>query len=205
MFIIQARELSKKYQTQRIFDNFSATFEQGRKYAIIGPNGSGKSTLLKTLSNYSSADKGKLQYLKQGRVIQDYSIFTHISYAAPYVNLFREFTVAETLHWVKQSKGLTKEVKDILEITQLHTAKHKYVKYLSSGMYQRLKLAAAIFTIYDVLFLDEPCTNLDQASIQLYQEWIHSHTDSKIVIIASNQLHEYQMCDTILDMLNYKL
>lgn len=72
-------------------------------------------------------------------------------------------------------------------------------------MYQRLKLATGIFTKSDVLFLDEPCTNLDQNSIQLYQEWVQQYTSEKIVIIASNQPYEYQMCDITFDIEQYKI
>jgi ABC-type multidrug transport system ATPase subunit len=205
MLFIHANQVSKKYQKQQIFQNFSATFEQGKKYAVLGNNGSGKSTLLKILSKHTSPDEGEVKYINHKKILIPAFLYMRMSYVAPYMSLFKEFTVSEMLQWVSQSKKLSHSIKEILEITYLHSVKNKYIKYLSSGMYQRLKLATGIFTNSDVLFLDEPCTNLDQKSISLYQEWIQNYTSQKIVIIASNQAYEYQMCDTAFDIEQYKI
>ncbi len=205
MLTIYAHELSKKYHKQRIFQNFSATFEQGKKYAILGNNGSGKSTLLKILSQYTTPDEGQVQYMSEKKTLLPAYVYTQISYIAPYLSLFKEYTVSEMMEWVSQNRKLSHNIKDILNFTHLHTARSKYIKHLSSGMYQRLKLATGIFTDTKVLFLDEPCTNLDQQSIALYQEWIQKYTSEKIVIIASNQVYEYQMCDITFDIEQYKI
>lgn len=205
MLLLQAHELTKKYQKQLIFQNFSATFEQGKKYAVLGNNGSGKSTLLKILSAYTAPDKGEVKYITSKKILMPAYIYLNISYVAPYIALFKEFTVSEMLEWIHQSKKLTHSIKDILNYTALQSAKNKYIKHLSSGMYQRLKLATGIFTATKVLFLDEPCTNLDTQGITLYQEWIHDYTSEKIVIIASNQPYEYQMCDITFDIEQYKV
>jgi len=204
MLAIHAHQISKKYQKQRIFKDFSATFQQGKKYAILGINGSGKSTLLKVLSKYSTPDEGEVKYISGKKIVMNAFLYMHISYVAPYISLFKEFTVSEMLEWLNQSKRLSHSVKDILANINLQSARNKYIKHLSSGMYQRLKLATGIFTTSKVLFLDEPCTNLDQESIQLYQEWINVYTAEKIVIIASNQPYEYQMCDVTFDIQQYK-
>lgn len=204
MLVIHAHQLSKKYQKQYVFQNFSATFEKGKKYAVLGANGSGKSTLLKILSKYATPDTGEVRYISYKKVLWDAHLFMRISYVAPYLSLFKEFTVSEMLEWVSKSKKLSYPIKDILAHTSLYPARNKYIKHLSSGMYQRLKLATGIFTNAEILFLDEPCTNLDQESILLYQKWIQNYTTEKIVIIASNQPYEYQMCDITFDIQDYK-
>lgn len=204
-FTIYAHQLSKKYHKQPVFHNFSATFEQGKKYAILGANGSGKSTLLKILSQYTSPDTGEVKYLNGKKYISELYLYSQISYVAPYLSLFKEFTVLEMLDWLNTNKKLSHTIKEVLTFTQLHAARNKYIKHLSSGMYQRLKLATGIFTKNKVLFLDEPCTNLDQESINLYQEWIKTYTSDKILIIASNQPYEYQMCDVTIDIQQYKI
>jgi ABC-type multidrug transport system ATPase subunit len=204
MLAIHAHQISKKYQKQRIFKDFSATFQQGKKYAILGTNGSGKSTLLKVLSKYSTPDEGEVKYISGKKIVMNAFLYMHISYVAPYISLFKEFTVSEMLEWLNQSKRLSHSVKDILANINLQSARNKYIKHLSSGMYQRLKLATGIFTTSKALFLDEPCTNLDSESIQLYHEWINAYTAEKIVIIASNQPYEYQMCDITFDIQHYK-
>ena len=62
------------------------------------------------------------------------------------------------------------------------------------GMKQRVKLAQAFISNAPVLLLDEPCTNLDEEGIKLYEKMIQDFTKDKIVIIASNDPQETKQC-----------
>jgi ABC-type multidrug transport system ATPase subunit len=75
------------------------------------------------------------------------------------------------------------------------SAKKKYIKYYSSGMKQRLKLALAFYTYSQVIMLDEPCTNLDDEGIKIYHHLIETLTLNRLVIVASNQIEEYKFCN----------
>jgi ABC-type multidrug transport system ATPase subunit len=71
-------------------------------------------------------------------------------------------------------------------------------------MKQRLKLGLSFFTESDVIFLDEPTTNLDETGIQWYIDQVSKLKKSKLVIISSNDKREYQFCDEILDVTAFK-
>lgn len=86
----------------------------------------------------------------------------------------------------------------------LGAAAHKQIRYFSSGMKQRVKLAQAIFSDTPLLLLDEPCTNLDTDGIQLYLGLIKSHAVGKLVIVSSNDKQEYAFCDRCIDMLQLR-
>jgi ABC-type multidrug transport system ATPase subunit len=113
-------------------------------------------------------------------------------------------TAEEFLSFHKQFKLLTLANNEILQIIGLQKAAHKQIRYYSSGMKQRLKLAQAFFCTTPVLLLDEPTTNLDAEGIALYQCLIDNYTKDKLVIISSNDKQEYEFCETIIAIGDYK-
>lgn len=95
-------------------------------------------------------------------------------------------------------------IAEILAIVGLEKAMNKQLRYYSSGMKQRLKLAQAIFSDTTVLLLDEPTTNLDADGIALYQQLIIDHAKDKLVIVSSNDPQEYHFCSEVIEMAQYK-
>jgi ABC-type multidrug transport system ATPase subunit len=102
-------------------------------------------------------------------------------------------TALELLNYHQKFKsfkaGWTSEL--VLEKIGLSKAAHKQIRYFSSGMKQRLKLAQAFFSTTPLLLLDEPCTNLDQAGIDLYLWLLQNLSTDRIIIISSNDPIEY--------------
>jgi ABC-type multidrug transport system ATPase subunit len=92
----------------------------------------------------------------------------------------------------------------ILETIGLTDAANKQIRYYSSGMKQRIKLAQAIFSDVPVLFLDEPCTNLDETGYALYQSLIQNYASNKLIIVSSNDKLEYNFCEEVIDIKKYK-
>jgi ABC-type multidrug transport system ATPase subunit len=140
-------------------------------------------------------------------VIPEDEIFKHISYASPYLELFDEFTLIESIEFQAQFKpffnGLTS--KQIIELTQLEKAKDKQLKYYSSGMKQRVRLALAILCNSPLLLLDEPTSNLDKKSIDWYQNLVDQHSKQRMIIVCSNeQTYEYPFCNKYLHIEDYK-
>ena len=157
---IELNNTGKRYNTDWIFRKVSYRFLPGGRYAITGSNGSGKSTLLQVLAGAVLHNEGQIQYTFQGKAIDVASAFKHISIAAPYLELIEEMNPVEFLNFHASFKKLTQPVNDILRYVQLGHAADKQVRYFSSGMKQRLKLAQAVFSEAPVLLLDEPLTNL---------------------------------------------
>ena len=71
-------------------------------------------------------------------------------------------------------------------------------------MKQRLKLAQAFFCKSPVLLLDEPTTNLDSDGVALYHTLIKKFTQEKLVIISSNDQQEYNFCEEVIAIGDYK-
>ena len=199
---ISLKEAGKRFNKDWIFSDLHFDFNQGQHYAIIGNNGSGKSTLLQIIAGYGSLTKGKIDWEGHDAT----SIFQDISFAAPYLELVEEFTTLEQIHFHTQFKSLQKQltVESIIELIGLKKAADKQIRYFSSGMKQRLKLALAIFSDSPILLLDEPCSNLDKEGYELYHHLMSKYAMHKLIIVGSNDTAEYQVCSQYLNLMDYK-
>jgi ABC-type multidrug transport system ATPase subunit len=93
----------------------------------------------------------------------------------------------------------------MIEMIGLKAATHKQIRYFSSGMKQRLKLALAIFSETPILLLDEPCSNLDQEGYALYHDLIYKYAMHKLIIVGSNDTQEYDFCKKHINLMEYKV
>lgn len=194
---ISADSISKKFVHHHVFRNVQLTLESPHSYALLGVNGSGKSTLLRILAGMQQPSKGKLVYSFDGHIIPENVIFKHISFCAPGMDIIEEMSLKEFLqfhfHFKKPLAGLS--VTDIIELMGIKNAGDKLIGDFSSGMKQRVKLAQAIFSDTAALFLDEPCTNLDDKGVAQYQHWMRAYSAGRLVVIASNDEREYDFCE----------
>jgi len=203
---IIVKNLSKRFNREWIFKDFSYQFTSPNTYALVGPNGSGKSTLLQILWGQMLASQGSISYENEGRELPTDQVYKHIAIAAPYMDLIDEFTLIEMVRFhfkfKKTRNNLTLE--ELVELIELPHAKDKMISNFSSGMKQRLKLGLTFYSQADALFLDEPTTNLDRKSIEWYQRHREQVPDKTLVLIASNQEHEYPANAQKVDILTYK-
>jgi ABC-type multidrug transport system ATPase subunit len=203
---ISLEHISKKFQRYWIFKDINYSFTAPGTYALLGSNGSGKSTLLRVLAGMQAPSAGKIYYDVAGKDITANEVFPYISFCAPGMEIVEELTLREFLafHFTfkKPLAGIT--IDEIIELTTLTAAADKPIGDFSSGMIQRVKLAQAIFSNTPTLFLDEPCTNLDQAGVELYMNWIEKYTLGRLVIVASNDEREYFFCQEHLNVEGYK-
>ncbi len=203
---INLNKLGKRFNTDWVFRNLDFQFDRGKKYAIIGPNGSGKSTLLQIVSGATIYNEGDIQYYEMDKMIAPEKIFQKISFAAPYLDLIEEMTLAEFFSFHHNMKGWMPEMNSekIILLCGLEKSANKQIRYYSSGMKQRVKLAQAVFSDVPIVLLDEPLTNLDEDGNLLYHSFIENYCRERMVIISSNDKKEYSFCDEIIDVREYK-
>lgn len=203
---ISLSHLGKRYNRDWIFRNLNFQFAPNKLYAITGPNGSGKSTLIQIISGSVVHNEGKILYIEDEATIEQEKIFRKISFSAPYIEVVEEMTLTEFFNFHDKMKGWIPSLntKEIIYFLGLEKAAHKQIRYFSSGMKQRVKLAQAILSDVSAVFLDEPLTNLDEEGISLYNSLIKNYCSNRLVIISSNDSKEYSFCEEIIDMRKYK-
>ena len=200
---ISLQNAGKRFNREWIFRSCSLDLLPNQSYAITGPNGSGKSTLLQVIAGATLHSEGTVTYTgnDQQNITEPYR---YISLAAPYLELIEEMTATEMLHFHSAFKPLTSSINEILAAVQLDKAATKQIRYFSSGMKQRLKLAQAFFSDAPVLLLDEPTTNLDNEGISLYRDLISRQLGQKLIITSSNVATEYDFCGAVLRVEEWK-
>lgn len=202
---VSLTNVGKRYNREWIFRHFNYTFRSGNSYAITGSNGSGKSTLLQVISGALTYNEGTIEIKSNEQItINNEQLYRLVSIAAPYLELVEEMTATEMLQFHQGFKELTTSIPEILQTVALENAANKQIRYYSSGMKQRLKLAQAFFSNTPVLLLDEPTTNLDADGIALYHNLIKNHTKQKLVIVSSNDKQEYDFCEEVIKIGAYK-
>jgi len=203
---IQLTNVSKRYNYDWIFRHVDYTFESGKHYAITGPNGSGKSTLLKVLSGHLTPSEGTISFSRDTHQVSIDQLYQYVSFSAPYIELIDEFTLDEAIRFHAGFRPFTKglSVDDVKSAAGLGKHAGKPLKQFSSGMRQRAKLILSILSDSDILLLDEPTTNLDEAGVQWYLQMIADHCSGKLVIVGSNLEREYSFCKEIISIERYK-
>ena len=196
----------KRFNREWIFRSATLSFTSSNAYAITGPNGSGKSTLLQAIGGMLQLSEGSIQYAIDNKQLAGEEAYKEISFCAPYLDVIEEMTLTEFLDFHSQFKTFLPSfsTKKIIAEIGLEGAANKQIRFYSSGMKQRVKLAQAIFSNTAIILLDEPCSNLDVRGIELYHSLINNYCKERLVIICSNDEVEYKFCNEVISILQYK-
>lgn len=199
--------VTKQFGRETVFAGVEHVFGSGTRTAVLGPNGSGKSTFLQVVAGALVPTKGRVTHVLDGRTLDPEEVYRHVSIAAPYLNLYEELSLRETVMNHIRFKPLLqgRGAKDLAQAAHLDGHLDKPVRHFSSGMKQRLKLALAILSDTPLLLLDEPASNLDAAGIAWYRELLTAHLGGRTLLVASNrQAEETFACAAELDVMRWK-
>ncbi len=204
---IELNRVSKRYRREWVLRDVDVVLGSPGRYAVTGPNGSGKSTLLRMLSGHLSPTRGQVNFSLLNTPLTPTDAWKYLSYAAPYIDLIEEFTLMEALRFHARFRKLTAGLRpeDVVSLLDFSgNAAQKPVRFFSSGMKQRLKLALAICSETPLLLLDEPTSNLDRQGVTWYLDLVGKFAGDRLVVVASNVEEDYAFCTEYLDILQYK-
>lgn len=206
-YALEVTQLTKYFGRRLIFSNLNFRFIDNGIYGISGPNGSGKSTLVKILAGIIGANKGKVRHSINGKEIIEENIHNHIGFVSPYLVLYEEFSAEENLLMFAKIRGVEynkQRVDYLFEKFLLLKRKDDFVKTYSSGMKQRLKFIFALMHSPKLIILDEPTSNLDDEGKNSVYEIIREEAKENIVLIASNEKNDLELCSETIFLENYK-
>jgi len=169
MSYLRISQLSKNFGAVKALQKLDLQLEKGKTLAILGGSGSGKSTLLRLITGFELPDQGSIQLQEEalvspqhfvkpekrklGLVFQNYALFPHMTV---------ENNVLFGLHALSKGEA-QKRLSEMLDLTDVAELKKRYPHELSGGQQQRVSLARALGPKPDLLLMDEPFSNLDEA------------------------------------------
>ena len=206
-YSIQSQSLSKLFGRRLIFKDINFNWSDKGIFGISGPNGSGKSTLVKIVAGLIAPSSGKIIHKNsEGDIIPE-KLHNHIGFVSPYLVLYEEFSAWENLKIFAKIRGITLNEEMVMKYLAkflLENRRDDLVKTYSSGMKQRLKFIFALMHSPEVLIFDEPTSNLDEEGKKSVYEIAREEAKTKIVVIASNEVKDLELCDEILLLEKFK-
>lgn len=171
MYIVEAKELSKKYGALTVFEKLNINVSKGEVLVIIGPSGSGKSTFLRCLNHIEVADGGEVlvegsslskmhkkeirkTIEKMGMVFQNFNLFPHMT-------VLKNVMEAPVQVKKEEKKIVEERAKKLLDKVGLIDKCDVYPSKLSGGQKQRVAIARALAMEPDIMLFDEPTSALD--------------------------------------------
>jgi ABC-2 type transport system ATP-binding protein len=198
--VVTVSGLTKRFEMTRAVDGVDLTLGEGEVRGLLGPNGAGKTTLLRMLFGLVRADGGTIDLFGrrldgQGPLALDgVSGFVEEPSFYPYLSGRANLEVLAEL----DDPGARGRIDEVLEQVQLTGRAADRVGGYSSGMRQRLGLAAALMRSPRLLLLDEPTSALDPAGVRLVIGLLRTLSQDGVgVLLSSNKLEEVErVCDS---------
>jgi len=196
--VLTVSDLSKSYDTKKLFQNINFEIKRGEHVAIIGDNGTGKSTLLKIINEVVTPDTGSFT-LGSNVEIGYYDQEHHVLHGNK--TLFEEIS--------DEYPTLTNtEIRNVLaSFLFVGDDVFKLIRDLSGGERGRVSLAKLMLSNSNFLILDEPTNHLDIISKEILENALNcyegtvlyvSHdryfinkTATRILDLTANQLFNY--------------
>ena len=202
-YIIEVKNLEKKYGNFKALNNLNIHIEKGSIYGLVGKNGAGKTTLIRLLCGLEEPTSGTYSIYRISN--KDKNINKErqkIGAIIEYPYLYYNMNAYDNIKEVYKIKGITsyEEIDSLLDKVGLLKEKNKKVRTFSLGMKQRLMIACALVGNPDLLILDEPTNGLDPAGIKKLRDILKeiAHKENVAVFVSSHILSEMQlMCDKV--------
>ena len=198
---IDLLNVSKSFDSKKIFTDLNLRFESGKSYALIGGSGSGKSTLLNIIGRLEKIDSGNVLVDKQDIwKIKERTFFKNtVGYVFQNYSLIENKTVYDNLKLITKDK---KTITDVLEKVGLsNDYLHQKIYELSGGQAQRVAIARMLMKPRKIILADEPTGALDgEIGKEIIRLLLNERDEDKYVIIATHDPAVYNKVDVIIDM-----
>ena len=186
-YVIETKNLSKKFNTKLAANNVNMHIEKGSIYGFIGKNGAGKTTVMKLILGLLRPTGGEIKIngssdlmkerAKIGSLIEDPGIYKNCTAVENMKRYAILFNTSDD------------EIRELLKLVDLDKTGPKVAGHFSLGMKQRLGIAISLLGHPDILVLDEPINGLDPAGIKEVRDtFLRLNKEKGITFLISSHL-----------------
>ncbi len=199
MATVIARGLIKRFEGTCAVDGVDLTVGEGEVRGLLGPNGAGKTTLLRMLLGLVRPDAGRIELLGSA-LAEDTLIPEGVSGFVEHPSFYPYLSGRANLELLAEldGGGSRARVADALGQVKLAGRAEDRVSGYSTGMRQRLGIAAALLRAPRLLLLDEPTSGLDPGGVRFVGELLGELSRNGVaVLLSSHQIGEVEaVCDS---------
>lgn len=205
-YIIETRNLTKRFGKQTAVNSLDMKIEKGKIYGLLGKNGAGKTTTMCMLLNLSKPKNGEIFFFGKHYKQDPYDVYSKIGSIIETPGFYENLSAFDNLKVFAKLRGdyNKEDIEKALEIVSLTHAKDKKFKNFSLGMKQRLGIAAAIMHNPEILILDEPINGLDPMGIKEIRKLLKdlSEVYGTTILISSHILSEIEAIADVIGVMD---
>lgn len=198
-----ADKVAKRFGMRPVLRGVSFEVPVGKVVAVTGHNGAGKSTLLRIVASLVATSAGQMRWHEGARARTPHEYRAQVGLFAPDAPVYRELSALENLQFFARARGAQtsdSELCDHLAQFALRERQNDLAGDLSSGLRARLGFAAATLHAPQILLLDEPSANLDEAGRALVRTVLEAQRRRGIALLATNDTRDLDLCDGYLEL-----
>ena len=203
-FVIEARELTKRYRDTVAVNGISFTVARGETFGLLGPNGAGKTTTLLMVLGLTEVTSGSVHVLGHDPARNPLEVKRVVGYLPDTVGFYDHMTALDNLRYTAALIGIEPKDRDkriaiALDRVGLADVGRKRTGAFSHGMRQRLGLAEILMKNASIAVLDEPTSGLDPQATAEFLATIRSLKHDGIAVLLSSHLLEQvqSVCDRV--------
>ncbi len=210
--MIHVSHLTKEYGEKKAVDDISFEAAKGEIVGYLGPNGAGKSTTLKMLVGLLQPTSGDISVAGYSAETELLELKQHVGYVPEEAHLYEHLTLVEHLQLMGRLYHVEEEltahkIVELAKLFDMETQANQRISSFSQGMRQKCIIMSALLHNPNVLFLDEPFTNLDVTTVTFLKSLLQRLADlGKTILYCTHILEVAEtLCPRIMIINNGKL
>jgi ABC-2 type transport system ATP-binding protein len=197
--IVETQRLTKSYGVVAALRECDLIIERGEVFGLLGPNGAGKTTLIRLLLGYLRPSSGSARVAGLDCTRQSVAVRRQVAYLPAEAALFPQMRGRDVLRFFAEIRTGGDFPEAIRLAGRLELDLSRKVSFMSTGMKQKLALAATLAANTPIYILDEPTSTLDPnvraTVLSLVSE---ARAAGKTVVFSSHVLSEVEeVCDRV--------
>lgn len=199
--VLQTHQLSKQYGPITAVDRINLTVRQGELFGFLGPNGAGKTTTIGMALGLVAPSAGRIEIFGRPVTPNQTDILRRVGSLVGSPSLLPYLSGLDNLRLLARLAGNinSDQIEAAIERVGMSHAARRKVQGYSSGMKQRIGLAAALLHQPDLIILDEPTNGLDPKGMREMRQLLRDLAAAGATIfLSSHLLNEVeQICDRV--------
>lgn len=204
-YAIRTHELTKSFGSILAVNKLNLKIPYGKTYGLLGPNGAGKTTTIRMLNGIISSNSGEIYITDKDIKLHEKYVKMISGFLPESPGLYQKLSAREFLNFIGELYYLPKSViisrvEEILKLFGLSERANDLLEGYSRGMKQKVCLCAALIQDPQIIYLDEPTSNLDPAIARMVKDLIKELVmrADKTIFICTHQLDvAEELCDQI--------